>query len=107
MVESVCKMVVEDIKTILVENGSNYIDIEGVVTKYGLRETPSLMLGCADCSWVKTLFISDGKLYITACECEIWDEDKTMELGVDYTNFESILFILEWLKTYGKKLGFN
>lgn len=107
IIKNICELVIKDITTFFKDKNCNYVDVELFTNVNETRTTPYLLLGCADCSWIKKVIFINDKLYITVCECEIYDDDEVLELGKDYNIVESIVFLYKWLGQYDRFLAYK
>lgn len=101
MTNNICNMIIEDIKAIFKEHKANHLKVQDFIDNNNISLCVSMSLNCADCTWVKTMFINkDKEVCVSVMECEIYEEDEVVILGKEYNIVNSIIWMLEWLTKY-------
>lgn len=94
-------MVLCDVKMIFNKYDANYLKVQDFIDDNNIDECMPLSLNCADCTWVKTMFINkDKEVCVSVMECEIYEEDEVVILGKEYNMVNSLIGLLDWLIKY-------
>ena len=66
-------------KMIFNKYDANYLKVQDFIDDNNIDECMPLSLNCADCTWVKTMFINkDKEVCVSVMECEIYEEDEVV-----------------------------